>query len=258
LRRDRSSFNTTASMPSESAELALRQHVRAGAPRILALLRRGGRRNRHLRDLARRDSPGPGYVRTAQRMRAFATTRERVTSRELVTIVGLDREGGWGQGGNYRPRVTYDYIVDRVAYTSNRTSYARGGLRRSVAEQQVAAFPTRWTSTKTPRHRIRPTWRSTPQRSGDTCSQEAASACCSRSSSCSPACSCFIRLSLPPEIERLEIEFDARGTGSGRESRRARPHRRRRLELAAVSPWSVGAVLQTLDHERRGSFLSPR
>jgi hypothetical protein len=122
LRRDRSSFNTTASMPSESAELALRQHVRAGAPRILALLRRGGRRNRHLRDLARRDSPGPGYVRTAQRMRAFATTRERVTSRELVTIVGLDREGGWGQGGNYRPRVTYDYIVDGVAYTSNRTS----------------------------------------------------------------------------------------------------------------------------------------
>jgi Protein of unknown function (DUF3592) len=84
---------------------------------------------------------GRGYVRTAQRMRSFATTRGRVTSREVVTIAGLNREGRWGQGGKYRPKVTYDYIVDGVAYTSDRTSYAHRGLRRSLAEQQLAAIP---------------------------------------------------------------------------------------------------------------------
>jgi hypothetical protein len=84
---------------------------------------------------------GRGYVRTAQRMRSFATTRGRVTAREVVNIAGLGREGKWGQGGNYRPKVTYDYTVDGVAYTSDRTTYAHRGLRRSLAEQQLAAIP---------------------------------------------------------------------------------------------------------------------
>src|SRR6185437_6028973 len=84
---------------------------------------------------------GRGYVRTARRMQSFATTRGHVTAREVVTIGSLSREGKWGQGGNYRPKVTYDYTVGGVAYTSDRVSYANRGLRRSLAEQQLAAFP---------------------------------------------------------------------------------------------------------------------
>jgi Protein of unknown function (DUF3592) len=84
---------------------------------------------------------GRGYVRTAQKMRSFATTRGHVTAREVVMMTGLSREGRWGQGGNYRPKVTYDYTVDGVAYTSDRTTYAHRGLRRSLAERQLAAVP---------------------------------------------------------------------------------------------------------------------
>lgn len=84
---------------------------------------------------------GRGYVRTAQKMRSFATTRGHVTAREVVMMAGLSREGRWGQGGNYRPKVTYDYSVDGVAYTCDRTTYAHRGLRRSLAEQQLAAIP---------------------------------------------------------------------------------------------------------------------
>ena len=84
---------------------------------------------------------GRGYVRTARQMQSFATTRGHVTAREVVTIGSLSREGKWGQGGNYRPKVTYDYRVDGVAYTSDRVSYANRGLRRTLAEQQLAAIP---------------------------------------------------------------------------------------------------------------------
>lgn len=84
---------------------------------------------------------GRGYVRTARKMRSFATTRGHVTAREVVMIGGLSREGKWGQGGNYRPQVTYDYTVGGVAYTSDRLSYAHRGLRRNLAEQQLAAIP---------------------------------------------------------------------------------------------------------------------
>lgn len=84
---------------------------------------------------------GRGYVRTAQKMRSFGSTRGRVSAREVVMTAGLSREGRWGQGGNYRPKVTYDYTVDGVAYTSDRTTYAHRGLRRSLAEQQLAAIP---------------------------------------------------------------------------------------------------------------------
>jgi uncharacterized protein DUF3592 len=84
---------------------------------------------------------GRGYVRTAQQMRSFASTRGHVTGREIVTLAGLNREGRWGQGGNYRPKVTYDYTVGGVAYTSDRTTYAHRGLRRSLAEERLAAYP---------------------------------------------------------------------------------------------------------------------
>jgi hypothetical protein len=84
---------------------------------------------------------GWGYVRTARRMRGFATTRGRVTARGVTALRGGEREGRFGQGGGYQPQVTYDYSVGGVAYTSDRWSYAARGLRRALAEQTAAAVP---------------------------------------------------------------------------------------------------------------------
>jgi len=85
---------------------------------------------------------GWGYVRTARRMRGFATTRGTVTARGVKTAPGGDtREGRYGKGGGYQPHVTYDYAVGGVAYTSDRWSYATRGLRRSLAEETAAAVP---------------------------------------------------------------------------------------------------------------------
>jgi hypothetical protein len=85
---------------------------------------------------------GQGYVRTARRMRGFATARGRVTARGIATAPGGDtREGRYGSGGGYQPHVTYDYAVDGVAYTSDRWSYAARGLRKELAEQTAAAVP---------------------------------------------------------------------------------------------------------------------
>jgi len=84
---------------------------------------------------------GWGHVKTAGRMRSFATTRGRVVAREVVVMGSLEPEGRWGQGGNFRPKVTYEYTVGGVAYTSDRTSYVLRGLRRSLAERQLAAIP---------------------------------------------------------------------------------------------------------------------
>jgi hypothetical protein len=84
---------------------------------------------------------GWGYVRTARRMRSFQTTRGRVVTRDVVAIPGGTREGRWGKGGGYMPKVTYTYSVDGAAYTSDRSSYAMRGLKKSLAEQEVAAIP---------------------------------------------------------------------------------------------------------------------
>lgn len=84
---------------------------------------------------------GWGYVRTARRMRAFVTTRGTVVGRELATLSGGEREGRFGKGGRYRPKVTYTYAVDGVTYTSDRSSYAARGFKQSIAEQQLAALP---------------------------------------------------------------------------------------------------------------------
>jgi uncharacterized protein DUF3592 len=84
---------------------------------------------------------GRGYVKTARSMRSFRTTRGRVVAREVVIVPGAGREGRWGKGGRYRPKVTYTYAVGGVSYTSDRTSYALRGLRQGVAEQELAAIP---------------------------------------------------------------------------------------------------------------------
>jgi hypothetical protein len=84
---------------------------------------------------------GRGYVRTAKRMRSYATTRGRVTRRELAVVGGDAREGRWGKGGGYRPKVTYVFTVDGVEHTSDKTSYAHRGLRKSLAEAALARIP---------------------------------------------------------------------------------------------------------------------
>ena len=84
---------------------------------------------------------GRGYVRTARRMRNYQTTRGRVFKRELATVAGDTREGVWGKGGGYRPKVTYVFTVDGVEHTSDKVSYAHRGLRKSLAEQALAAIP---------------------------------------------------------------------------------------------------------------------
>jgi hypothetical protein len=83
---------------------------------------------------------GRGYVRIAKRMRGYAATRGRVVKRELART-GHDNEGRFGKGGNYRPRVTYVFTVDGVEHTSDKLSYAHRGLKRAIAEEQLAAIP---------------------------------------------------------------------------------------------------------------------
>jgi hypothetical protein len=84
---------------------------------------------------------GRGYVQTARRMRGFATTRGTVTARGVAALHGDTREGRLGRGGNYQPKVSYDYSVAGVAHSSDRWSYAARGRRRSLAEQTAAAVP---------------------------------------------------------------------------------------------------------------------
>ncbi len=84
---------------------------------------------------------GWGYVKTARRMRAFETTRGTVIGRDVTTLTGGHREGRWGKGGNYRPLVLYTYEVGGVSYTSDRSSYAARGYKKSAVEQQLAALP---------------------------------------------------------------------------------------------------------------------
>jgi hypothetical protein len=82
------------------------------------------------------------YVRMARRMACFATTRGTVIGREVASVPSTaSREGRWGKGGGYRPKVTYTYAVGGVTYTSDRWSYAIEGLKRSLAEQALAAGP---------------------------------------------------------------------------------------------------------------------
>ncbi len=84
---------------------------------------------------------GRGYVKTARRMRSFATTRGRVLERGIEAVPGGSREGRWGKGGGFQPKITYTYAVGGVDYTSSRSSYAYRGLKKSLAEQEAAAVP---------------------------------------------------------------------------------------------------------------------
>lgn len=84
---------------------------------------------------------GWAYVGAARRMASFGTTRGKVLDREVVAVPSAGREGRWGNAGGYSPKVTYAYVVDGATYTSDRWSYAIEGLKRSLAEQMLAAVP---------------------------------------------------------------------------------------------------------------------
>lgn len=84
---------------------------------------------------------GQGYIKTARRMRAYKTVRGRVIKRELGLMSTGNREGRWGKGGGYWPKATYVFSVEGVEHTSDKTTYAHRGLRRSLAEQALAAIP---------------------------------------------------------------------------------------------------------------------
>ncbi len=84
---------------------------------------------------------GWGYVRTARRMRSYRTTRGTVVARAVAALPGGTREGRWGKGGGYQPKVTYTYAVDGASYTSDRWSYAMRGLKKALVERQLAELP---------------------------------------------------------------------------------------------------------------------
>jgi Protein of unknown function (DUF3592) len=76
---------------------------------------------------------GRGYVRTAQRMTGYATTRGRVIRREVVPT--------GGEGRNYTPKVTFVYTVTGVEHTADKLSYATHGYMKARAERELAAIP---------------------------------------------------------------------------------------------------------------------
>jgi hypothetical protein len=85
---------------------------------------------------------GAGYMKTANRMRSFATTRGIVLRKEVGTVPSGDRqEGLFGKGGGAVPKVTYRYTVGGVDYTNDRWSYAWRGMKRSIIEAQLAQIP---------------------------------------------------------------------------------------------------------------------
>lgn len=84
---------------------------------------------------------GAGYVQQAQAMRGFQSTPGKVIKREIAPIPGGGREGALGEGGGLMPKVTYRYSVGEKELTNDRLAYAYRGLKRSVAEQKLAAIP---------------------------------------------------------------------------------------------------------------------
>jgi hypothetical protein len=83
---------------------------------------------------------GVGYIRIARRMRGYRSTPGRVLTREVVAVSGDTREGVSGRGGGYAPKITYQYSVAGRELTGDRVAYAPRGLKRSIAEQQAAAY----------------------------------------------------------------------------------------------------------------------
>ena len=85
---------------------------------------------------------GRGYVQKSRAMRHYRSVRANVIAREVVlTPSGGTREGRFGDGGGYMAKVTYKYVVDGQQFVSDHMAFAFRGLRRSLAEQRLAAIP---------------------------------------------------------------------------------------------------------------------
>ena len=85
---------------------------------------------------------GVGYIRTAKRMRGFATTRGRITGREVYDDINFSNvEPKYGAGGGYTPKFTYTYTVDGKTFTGDKLAYTTRGYKKSIVEQKVAAMP---------------------------------------------------------------------------------------------------------------------
>jgi hypothetical protein len=100
---------------------------------------------------------GVGYVRKAAAMKRIVPTSGTVISRKVVVVSGGTREGAFGQGGRYAPKVTYRYTVDGREHTSDKLGYALRGYKQEVAARRLAAIPTAvrpWTAREDD-HRVR-------------------------------------------------------------------------------------------------------
>lgn len=85
---------------------------------------------------------GVGYVRKALAMRGFVSTRATVIDRAVVALPGRGaREGVFGEGGGYAPKVTYRFTVDGQHHTSDKLGYAQRGYKKQLAERRVAEIP---------------------------------------------------------------------------------------------------------------------
>jgi hypothetical protein len=85
---------------------------------------------------------GVSYIRTAHRMRTFATTRGRIVGREVVDDINFDnQEAVFGDGGGFTPKYTYTYAVGATTYTGDKLGYATRGYRKRLVEQKLAAMP---------------------------------------------------------------------------------------------------------------------
>jgi hypothetical protein len=76
---------------------------------------------------------GRGHVRTAIRMRSYATTRGQVFKREIVPA--------GGETPRWRAKVTYRYTVDGVEHTSDKNTYVLYGRAHDAAQAELDAIP---------------------------------------------------------------------------------------------------------------------
>ena len=82
------------------------------------------------------------YSALARRMRSYRSVPGRVVAREITIVpTGDTREGVWGDGGGYTPKVTYRYLVEGVELESNKIGFSIGGYKRAVAERKLAEIP---------------------------------------------------------------------------------------------------------------------
>ena len=88
---------------------------------------------------------GVGYIRTAKRMRTFATTTGTIVERKVGRMATVNQGGpgdpAFGKGGNFTVQVAYTYEVGGQTHRSDKYSYATKGWRSTVAQEKLDAIP---------------------------------------------------------------------------------------------------------------------